>query len=154
MEKHRFTQAHAEKISRGGMRFLPFLLGAILVFSGGLFSPSQAQELTKLRLPLTRLAPVQTTKLQGTFGSYWMKLPIPERWQVEKATLHFSYVNSTALIPRNSRLTIFLNNHPLAQVTLQPSSPVGDVAVSLPPRLLKPGYQEVEFNVIQHYTLD
>jgi len=154
MEKHIFTQAQAEKISRRGMNFLPFLLGAMLIFSGGLFSPSQAQELTKLKLPLTRLAPVQTTKLQGTFGSYWMKLPIPERWQIEKATLHFSYVNSTALTPRNSRLTVFLNNHPLAQVILQPSSPVGDVAVSLPPRLLKPGYQDVEFNVIQHYTLD
>jgi hypothetical protein len=154
MEKHIFTRVHAEKIGQGGMKVLAFLLGAILVLSGGLLSPSQAQELTRLKLPLNRLAPVQTTKLQGTFGSYWMKLPIPERWQIEKATLHFSYVNSTALIRRNSRLTVFLNNRPLAQVTLQPSSPVGDVVVSLPPRLLKPGYQEVEFNVIQHYTLD
>lgn len=154
MENHIFTQVRAEKTSRGGMKVLPFLLGAILILSGGFFSLSLAQELTKLKLPLNRLAPVQTTKLQGNFGSYWMKLPIPERWQVEKATLHFSYVNSTALISRNSRLTVFLNNRPLAQVTLQPSSPVGEVVVSLPPRLLKPGYQEVEFNVIQHYTLD
>jgi hypothetical protein len=154
MEKHIFTQIHPKKISRGGMKPLPFLLGAILVLSGGLFSSAQAQELIKLKLPLTRVAPVETSKLVGTVGSYWMKLPIPERWQIEKATLHFSYVNSTALIPRNSRLTVLLNTRPLAQVTLQPTSPVGNVAVSLPPRLLKPGYQEVEFNVVQHYILD
>ena len=154
MEKYVSTQVHPKLVSRKEMKILSLFLGAILVLSGGLLSPSQAQELIKLKLPLTRVAPVQTTRLQGIFGSYWMKLPIPERWQIEKATLHFSYVNSTALIPRNSRLTVLLNNRPLAQVTLQPTSPVGDVAVSLPPRLLKPGYQDVEFNVIQHYILD
>ncbi|NWF53365.1 MAG: cellulose biosynthesis cyclic di-GMP-binding regulatory protein BcsB [Syntrophaceae bacterium] len=154
MEKYISTQAHPKKNGRGGINVLAFLLGSFLVLAGGLFSSSQAQELIKLKLPLTRVAPVQTTKLHGTLGSYWVKVPIPARWQIEKATLHFSYVNSTALIPRNSRLTVLLNNRPLAQVTLQPTSPVGDVAVSLPPRLLKPGYQEVEFNVVQHYTLD
>ena len=154
MEKHGFAQVYPKKASRKGMKSLPFLLGAVLILTGGLFSSLEAQELIKLKLPLTRVAPVETSKLVGTIGSYWMKLPIPERWQIEKATLHFSYVNSTALIPRNSRLTILLNHRPLAQVTLQPTSPVGNVAVSLPPRLLKPGYQEVEFNVVQHYTLD
>jgi cellulose synthase operon protein B len=129
-------------------------LGFTLLFFIALTLPSQAQDLVKIKIPLTKLAPVQTTKLMGGFGGYWVKLPIPERWQIEKATLHFSYVNSTALISRNSRLVVLLNSRPLAQVTLQPQSPVGDVAVFLPPRLLKPGYQDLEFNVIQHYTLE
>jgi cellulose synthase operon protein B len=128
--------------------------GATLLFFGANALPLPAQELVKLKVPLTRLAPVQTTRLQGHFAGHWVKLPIPERWQIEKATLHFSYVNSTALISRNSRLIVLLNGRPLAQVTLQPQSPVGDVTVFLPPRLLKPGYQDLEFNVIQHYTLD
>lgn len=128
--------------------------GATLLFLGANSLPLQAQELVKLKVPLTKLAPVQTTRLQGHFAGHGVKLPIPERWQIEKATLHFSYVNSTALISRNSRLIVLLNGRPLAQVTLQPQSPVGDVAVFLPPRLLKPGYQDLEFNVIQHYTLD
>lgn len=128
--------------------------GATLLFFGAFALPLPAQERVKLKVPLTRLAPVQTTRLQGHSAGHWVKLPIPERWEIEKATLHFSYVNSTALISRTSRLIVLLNGRPLAQVTLQAQSPVGDVAVILPPRLLKPGYQDLEFNVIQHYTLD
>jgi hypothetical protein len=138
----------------GGVIRKPVFFGVALLFFGALALPSQAQELVKLKIPLTKLAPVQTTKLQGGFAGHGVKIPIPERWQIEKATLHFSYVNSTALLPRNSRLIVLLNGRALAQVTLQPQSPVGDVVVFLPPRLLKPGYQDLEFNVIQHYTLD
>jgi hypothetical protein len=63
--------------------------GVALLFFGALALPSQAQELVKLKVPLTKLAPVQTTKLMGTFGGHWVKLPIPERWQIEKATSIF-----------------------------------------------------------------
>ena len=131
-----------------------FFSGFTLLFFIAFTLPSQAQELVKLKVPLTQMAPVQATHLRGISAGYGIKLPVPERWLIEKATLHFSYVNSTALVARNSRLTILLNGRPLAQVTLQPQSPVGDVAVVLPPRLLKPGYQDLEFNVVQHYTLE
>ena len=152
MEKN--SGSKIEKREEGGVIRKLVFFGVTLLFFGAFALPSQAQDLVKLKVPLTKLAPVQTTKLMGTFGGYRVKLPVPERWQVEKATLHFSYVNSTALISRNSRLIVLLNGRPLAQVTLQPQSPVGDVAVFLPPRLLKPGYQDLEFNVIQHYSLD
>jgi len=117
-------------------------------------SPAQAAEPLKLRLPMTKLAPVQTTTLRGLYDNYFIKIPIPDRWEIQKARLHFSYVNSTALIPQNSRLVVWLNGQALAQVTLQPLSPVGDVIVSLPGKLLKPGYNELMFSVSQHYVLD
>jgi len=152
MEKN--SGSKIDKRKEGGVIRKLVFFGVTLLFFGSFAFPVQAQDLVKLKLPLTKLAPVQTTRLVGNFGGLGVKLPIPERWQIEKATLHFSYVNSTALISRTSRLIVLLNGRPLAQVTLQPQSPVGDVEVFLPPRLLKPGYQDLEFNAIQHYTLD
>jgi hypothetical protein len=117
-------------------------------------SLERAQETFQLRLPMTKLAPVQTTTLRGLYDDYFLKIPIPDRWEIHKARLHFSYVNSTALIPQNSRLVVRLNGHALAQVTLQPLAPVGDVIVSLPAKLLEPGYNELMFSASQHYVLD
>jgi hypothetical protein len=154
MGKNDFFPLEKRRRKKQGGKIFLFMIGAGLAFSGMFGSPAQAQGLVKLRLGMTKLAPVQTTQLKGTFSSHFIKIPIPERWQIEKATLHFSYVNSTALLSRNSRLVVLLNSRPLAQVVLQPLSPVGDVTVSLPPRLLKPGYHDLEFSVSQHYTLD
>jgi hypothetical protein len=84
--------------------------------------------------------------------SFNFTIPIPERWKVAKATLHFSYVNSSALIPRNSRLIFTINQQPLAQVRLNPDTPEGDVIVPIPGALLKTGYNPCSFWVTQHYT--
>jgi hypothetical protein len=84
--------------------------------------------------------------------NYSFTIPIPERWKVIKTTLHFSYVNSSALIPRNSRLVFTVNEQPLAQVRLNPDTPEGDVIVPIPGALLKTGYNPCSFWVSQHYT--
>jgi hypothetical protein len=105
-----------------------------------------------LRIPLRKLAPVQDYQLRGSMDNLNFAIPIPERWKVEKATLHFSYVNSSALIPRNSRLIFTVNDQPLAQVRLNPDTPEGDVIVPIPGALLKTGYNPCSFWVTQHYT--
>jgi hypothetical protein len=138
-------------------RWVGLVLGlAIGVFGIPSMAPpaARAAETLSLRLPMTKLAPVQTTTLRGIYDDYFLKIPIPDRWEIKKARLHFSYVNSTALIPQNSRLVVRLNGHALAQVTLQPLSPVGDVVVSLPGKLLEPGYNDLMFSASQHYVLD
>jgi hypothetical protein len=84
--------------------------------------------------------------------SYNFTIPVPERWKVVSATLHFSYVNSSALIPRNSRLVFTVHNNPLAQVRLNPDTPEGEVTVPIPGALLKTGYNPCSFWVSQHYT--
>lgn len=115
---------------------------------------SQGAEPVKLRIPLPNLVPVSTYKMQGAYSGFDVSLPVPKRWDVHEAVLTFSYVNSTALLRQNSRLIVELNQHPLAQIVLDPLSPEGKVSVRLPVHLLKPGYNDLVFKVTQHYVLD
>lgn len=105
-----------------------------------------------MRIPLRKLSPVQDHQLRGSMDTYSFTIPIPERWKVIDATLHFSYVNSSALIPRNSRLIFTIHKQPLAQARLSPDTPEGDVTVPIPGALLKTGYNPCTFWVSQHYT--
>ena len=127
---------------------LAFFLAALF----SVFMPAQKASATKLKISLTKLAPVESTTLYGASDTYTMKIPIPDRWKIKSAVLKFSYVNSTALLKQNSRLVIWLNGRPQAQITLDPSSPSGKVRVPLSARLLQPGYNSLRFSVSQHYT--
>ncbi len=124
----------------------------LLVFVGVGPAASLAEAAVSVRLPLPRIAPVQNHHLRGAMDRVSFSLPIPERWKVLGATLRFSYVNSSALLPRISRLVFTLGGRPLAQVRLNPDTPEGSVTVPLPPELLAPGYHECTFWVVQHYT--
>ncbi len=105
-----------------------------------------------LRVPLKNIAPIQDHQLRGTMDSYSFTVPVPARWNVVKATLHFTYVNSSALIPRTSRLIFTVHDQTLAQVRLNPDTPEGEVTVPIPGALLKTGYNLCNFWVSQHYT--
>lgn len=126
----------------------------ILLFALLPVSSANAQENLNFSVPISKIAPVNTTTLRGISNTYTLKIPIPNRWAVKKAVLHFFYVNSTALLQNRSRLVVWLNESPLAQITLSPTSPEGKVAVSLPVNLLKHGYNDLTFSVSQHYTTD
>jgi hypothetical protein len=117
-------------------------------------TPLHASETISARIPLEKITSVRTAELRGMHHAFTFKLPLPERWVVRKAVLHFSYVNSSALQPKNSRLVFSVNQHPLAQVALQPEAPEGEVAVNIPAELLQPGYNDCEFSVAQHYNLE
>jgi hypothetical protein len=125
------------------MLLLPFLFLALFLDTAAAAT---------LRIPLRKLAPVQDHQLRGSMDNLNFTIPIPERWKVAKATLHFSYVNSSALIPRTSRLIFTVSEQPLAQVRLNPDTPEGDVIVPIPGALLKTGYTPCSFWVTQHYT--
>ncbi len=120
----------------------------------GIAWASQGGEPVKLRIPLPNLVPVSTYKMQGAYSGFDVSLPVPKRWEIHDAVLTFSYVNSTALLRQNSRLTVELNQHPLAQIVLDPLSPEGKVSVRLPAQLLQSGYNDLSFKVTQHYVLD
>ncbi len=125
---------------------------SLLVLCTALFqAPALA---ATLQIPLRNVAPVQDYRLRGSMDSYTFNLPIPERWQVKKASLHFAYVNSTALIPLNSRLVFTINEQPLAQIRLNPDAPQGEVVVPIPGSVFKTGYNPCSFWVSQHYTID
>lgn len=101
---------------------------------------------------LAKLAPGKIYTFRGISGRYAMKIPIPARWKVAGAVLGLSYVNSTALLRSNSRLVVWLNGRPLAQIALDPSAPEGLARIALPGALLKAGYNGLRLTVSQHCT--
>lgn len=107
-----------------------------------------------VKMPLHKIAPVGITDLKCSQAEFKIKLPIPERWKVKAAFIDFGYVNSSALLPQNSRLVLKLNSYPLAQIELNPLAPEGRARVRLPGELLEAGYNDLTFFATQHYTLD
>jgi hypothetical protein len=103
---------------------------------------------------LRKIAPVNDIQLRGSTDAYAFSIPIPKRWLVKQATFHFSYVNSSALLPLNSRLVFRIHGRPLAQIRLNPNAPVGEVTVTIPGELLKEGYNPCLISVSQHYTIE
>ena len=106
------------------------------------------------KLLLRKIAPVGDVQLRGNKDAYGFSLPIPRRWRVKQAEFHFSYVNSSALLPLNSRLVFRIHGRPLAQIRLNPNAPEGDVSVLIPGELLKEGYNPCLISVAQHYTIE
>ena len=106
------------------------------------------------KMLLRKIAPVGDVQLRGTKDAYSFSLPIPRRWRVKQAEFHFSYVNSSALLPLNSRLVFRIHGRPLAQIRLNPNAPEGEVSVQIPGDLLKEGYNPCLFSVAQHYTIE
>ena len=106
----------------------------------------------KTSLPLSDLAGRSTADIRGLSGKVYISLPIPERWLVNKADLLFEFTNSTGLLAERSRITVRLNDYPLAQVKLRPRSPEGQAEIELPPELLLPEYNQLVFEVTQTYT--
>ena len=106
-----------------------------------------------LKVPLYKLAPAKTVDIRCITGEHTIKIPIPERWEVKKAILKFAYVNSSGLIKGKSRLVVKLNDYPVKQVDLDPVATEGKEELSLPAHLIKPGYNDLSFNVSQHYLL-
>ncbi len=143
------AQRQAAPMPKGKMSFparLIFLL-ALLCF---LPAAAAGAETHRLTVPLDSLTHEGSIDLRGESSAFLIKLPAPARWEVKKALLRFSYVNSSALDPGRSRLVIRLNGIPQGQVALHPRSPKGDVEVSLSPKAIRAGYNELTFDLAQH----
>ena len=127
-------------------------LKALMVLGFFLALAVDSSAAVTMRIPLKKIAPVQDHQLRGTMDSFSFTVPVPARWNVLRATLHFTYVNSSALIPRTSRLIFTVHDQTLAQVRLNPDTPEGEVTVPIPGALLKAGYNPCNFWISQHYT--
>lgn len=124
-----------------------WLLAGLVVSGAGLCRAGEHTETV-----LTHFNTPGIVKLGDTSNEYTVKVPIPDRWLVSEVTLQLSYINSTALMASRSRLVILCNDYPVAQVTLEPKAPEGLVTVSIPVRLLEPGYNNLTFEVAQNFT--
>jgi hypothetical protein len=107
-----------------------------------------------IRLPLYKFSPNKTLDLKCISAETGISIPVPSRWNINKATLLFNYVNSTALLENKSRMTVRINGYPISQINLNPNAPEGAVKLNIPPALIQPGYNELSFKVSQHYNND
>ena len=107
-----------------------------------------------IEVPLYKLAPVETVDLRSTSSGFSISIGIPERWEIKRAFVNLSYVNSSALLKERSRLTVKMNNYPVAQIVLNPVVPEGTTRILIPPLLLGPGYNNLGISVSQHYSFD
>ena len=106
----------------------------------------------RVEIPLSRLAGYPVAKLTGARSSTTVKIPVARRCRIDKAELDFAYKNSTALLENRSRIVVTLNGYVLEQIELHPESWKGEAQVTVPPVLLLPGYNELDFTVTQNYT--
>jgi hypothetical protein len=123
-------------------------LVAVLCLPGG----ARAVDISRALYELG--APRPAFRLTTTQAEYTLKLPVSPREIVTGATLRLATTNSTALIRSRSELTVRLNGRPLAQFPLDPEKTQHTRELKLPVDALKPGYNDLSFAVVQHYTYD
>ncbi len=87
-------------------------------------------------------------------AGYMLKLPLSPREILTHASVTLSTANSTALIKSRSALSVRVNGHMLSQYALDPADTIQTRQIDIPVEYLKPGYNEVFFGVVQHYTYD
>lgn len=114
---------------------------------------SPAAEAKVLDIPLHKVARARSVDLKCVTDEHEVTLSIPERWEINRASIKFAYMNSNGLLKDKSRLIVKLNGYPLKQIYLNPLAPEGSAEVILPTHLVEPGYNTITFRVSQHYTL-
>lgn len=110
---------------------------------------------TVYHIPLKNFMAVDVIRLEGIKDSSEDRkdrIPISARWQVQRAVLRFDHVCSSALLRNTSRLKVAVNDHPVAQIVLDPRTPEGRAEAVIDPALLPSGYNHLVFSVVQHGT--
>lgn len=125
------------------------LLRASLLFLVCLVSFAHAES---IRIPLSKLSPYANIDLRCTNGGHSISIPIPDRWQVQRAVLGLRFTASTNLIGDISQLIIRMNGQPIAQTRLNPLAPNEELSLNIPLGLLKADYNTLSFQVSQHYS--
>ncbi|MEN8198914.1 MAG: cellulose biosynthesis cyclic di-GMP-binding regulatory protein BcsB [Thermodesulfobacteriota bacterium] len=134
------------KLQRCRLLFMKVFFFCALILPG-----VQAHGLEQVLIPLTKFNSPGIVKLGNKSDSYTLKVPVPERWQIEEAALQLVYVNSTALLETRSRLVVLFNDYPLSQVSLEPGAPEGHIRVNIPARLFAVGYNNLQIQVAQDF---
>ena len=129
--------------------WLILLAGIFFFVLFGAERPAHALE--QEQIPLVKLNVPGIVSLDGNDDGYTVKVPLSRRRQIQEATLHLAYVNSTALLAERSRLLFLFNDYPLGEVTLEPQAPEGKVTISIPGRLFVPGYNDLQIRVAQDF---
>ena len=105
-----------------------------------------------LRLPLQQLTSLASLELRCVSDQREIQVPLPERWDLKRLTLHLRYTVSTNLLPESSQIVVRMRGQPVAQARLNPLAPDVKLGVDIPTKLLLPGYNALAFQVTQHFS--
>ncbi|TNE42581.1 MAG: cellulose biosynthesis cyclic di-GMP-binding regulatory protein BcsB [Alphaproteobacteria bacterium] len=105
------------------------------------------------RLPLKQMrAGTGNIELRRSHSFDSVFYSIAPQMHIESANLRLEFVNSLSLVESRSQLRVLNNGNVVGQFRLDPSHPNGVANVEIPVRLIKPGYNNLTFEVAQHYT--
>lgn len=127
----------------------PLLAHFALLACCALPAPAHAETVA---VPLQKLTAMPTIELRCISGSQTISLPIPARWKLNAVQLTLRYMASNNLIGDVSQLSIHVNEVPVAQTRLNPQVTNAELTITIPPSLLKPGYNKLSFHTAQHYS--
>lgn len=113
-----------------------------------LTAPARAETIS---LPLQKFTALSNMEIRCTHGTQSLSIPIPDRWKLRKATLSLRYTVSSNLIGNLSQMTLRINGEPVAQTKLNPQNPSALSDFAIPVTHLKPGYNTLDFDVVQHH---
>ena len=89
--------------------------------------------------------------LRNASSEYVLFVPESGRRQVRRASLQLEITKYIALAA-SSLLIVSHNRRRIAQLPLKSTSPDGSADIQLPAELLTEGYNQIKFEVAQHYT--
>ena len=100
------------------------------------------------------LLPAATLALRGEEATEgWVFRLTPEQ-AAAGATLELAYRNAVVVAPEMSRLTVFVNDMPVADQALNASEFEQHLALNLPAGVLQPGANSIRFNATQRHRTD
>ena len=106
-----------------------------------------------IRLPLRRLINARDPIMLRTASSvYTVFVPKSARFEMSSASMHLEFTNSIALLSERSVLRVVLNDVIIAQYYLERDNPSRAVEIDIPLRLMKDGFNRLQFIAAQHYT--
>ena len=112
----------------------------------------RAERPANAHIPLSKITAASRVDLKCVAAEFRISVPVPERWEIRRATLHYPFINSSALLKGMSRLITKFNGDIIAQRMLNPQAPEGTVEADIPASAFKAGYNDLDFVVQQHYA--
>jgi len=90
-------------------------------------------------------------RFNGVSDRHDMFIPVYNRDFLQSIELDLQYINSAALIPGISQLTVQVDGFTVGQIGLVPSKPEGSARIDIPVELLNTDTMRLTLKVIQHY---
>ncbi len=104
-----------------------------------------------ITLPLQKFTALSSMEMRCTSGTQSVSIPVPDRWKIRKAVLSLRYTVSNNVLGDLSQMTVRINDEPIAQTKLNQQNPSALTDIQIPVTHLKPGYNTLDFDVVQHY---